>query len=86
MTGANTGIGQAIAVALAQAGARVTAAARCDCDRTLALIPGSKAICLYFADPLAARDIFADADYDILVNVAKSLTQRNASEAIINIA
>ena len=38
VTGANTGIGQAIAVAMAQAGANVIAAGRRDCDETLALI------------------------------------------------
>jgi 2-deoxy-D-gluconate 3-dehydrogenase len=121
VTGANTGIGQAIAVALAQAGAQVTVAARRDCAETLALIPGAKAIRLDFADPMAARDTFAGQDYDILINnagtirradsldfseadwdevidvnlksvfftaqaFAKSLTQRKAPGAIVNIA
>ena len=38
VTGANTGIGQGIALALAQAGARVVAAGRSGMDETLALI------------------------------------------------
>ena len=38
VTGANTGIGQAIAVALASAGAEVIAAGRSSLDETLALI------------------------------------------------
>ncbi len=38
VTGANTGIGQGIALALAQAGARVVAAGRSDMSETLALI------------------------------------------------
>ena len=78
VTGANTGIGQAIAVALAQAGARVTAAARRECDETLALIPGAKAIRLDFADPLAARDTFAGQDYDILINNAGTIRRADS--------
>ncbi len=38
VTGANTGIGQGIALALAQAGATVVAAGRSDLTETLALI------------------------------------------------
>lgn len=70
VTGANTGIGQAIAVALAQAGAGVTCAGRSACDDTLAMIPGARSITLDFANPMAARDIFSGQDYDILVNNA----------------
>lgn len=73
VTGANTGIGQAIAVALADAGAQVTVAARRDCAETLALIPDAKAVQLDFADPLAARDTFAGQSYDILINNAGTI-------------
>ncbi len=41
VTSANTGIGQAIAVALARAGADVTCAGRRTCDDTVALIGGT---------------------------------------------
>jgi 2-deoxy-D-gluconate 3-dehydrogenase len=78
VTGANTGIGQAIAVALAQAGAQVTVAARRDCAETLALIPGAKAIRLDFADPMAARDTFAGQDYDILINNAGTIRRADS--------
>ena len=57
VTGANTGIGQAIAVAMAQAGAEVIAAGRRDCDETLALMGSGRALRLDFADPMAARPI-----------------------------
>ncbi|MEO8240844.1 MAG: 2-dehydro-3-deoxy-D-gluconate 5-dehydrogenase KduD [bacterium] len=70
ITGANTGIGQAIAVALAQAGAEVICAGRSDMTETLALIPRGTALQLDFADPLAARDVFAETPVDILVNNA----------------
>lgn len=79
VTGANTGIGQAIAVALAQAGARVTLAARRDCAETLALIPaGAKAIRLDFADPMAACDTFVGHDYDILINNAGTIRRADS--------
>lgn len=74
VTGANTGLGQAIAVGLAQAGAEVVCAARRDVDDTLAQIAaiGGKghALALDFADPMAARDTFDGAGYSILVNNA----------------
>lgn len=78
VTGANTGIGQAIAIALAQAGARVTIAARRDCSETLARIPGADAIRLDFADPLAARDAFDGQDYDVLVNNAGTIRRADS--------
>lgn len=78
VTGANTGIGQAIAIALAQAGARVTLAARRDCVETLARIPGADAIRLDFADPLAARDAFAGQDYDVLINNAGTIRRADS--------
>ncbi len=78
VTGANTGIGQAIAVALAGAGARVTVAARRDCGETLSLIPGATAIRLDFTDPLAASHLFDGQDYDILINNAGTIRRADS--------
>ncbi|EPX85474.1 2-deoxy-D-gluconate 3-dehydrogenase [Rubellimicrobium thermophilum DSM 16684] len=71
VTGANAGIGQAIALALGRAGARVIAASRRPATETLtALGPQGEALMLDLSDPLAARDIFAGRRVDILVNNA----------------
>lgn len=78
VTGANTGIGQAIAVAMAQAGADVIAAGRRDCDETLALMGTGRGLRLDFADPMAARDVFADQRVDILVNNAGIIRRADA--------
>ena len=69
VTGANTGIGQAIAAAMARAGAHVIAAGRSSCAQTVAMT-GGEALTLDFADPMAARDVFASRPIDILVNNA----------------
>ncbi len=69
VTGANTGIGQAIAVAMSRAGAHVIAAGRSSCADTVALTGGEE-MRLDFADPLSARDAFASRPVDILVNNA----------------
>ncbi len=78
VTGANTGIGQAIAVALAQAGADVIASGRRDCTQTLALMGSGRSLTLDFADPMAARDVFADHPIDILVNNAGIIRRDDA--------
>lgn len=82
VTGANTGIGQAIAVALAGQGASVTCAGRRPCHDTISMIraAGGEAddLQIDFADPLAARDIFADADYSLLVNNAGIIRREDA--------
>ncbi|TGD42857.1 2-dehydro-3-deoxy-D-gluconate 5-dehydrogenase KduD [Pseudotabrizicola sediminis] len=69
ITGANTGIGQAIAAAMARAGAHVIAAGRSSCAETVAMTGGEE-LALDFADPMAARDVFSDRPIDILVNNA----------------
>ena len=84
VTGANTGIGQAIAVALAQAGANVVCGGRRSCAETIDKIAknggtGSEII-LDFADPMAAKDIFADGSFDILVNNAGIIRREDATE------
>lgn len=78
VTGANTGIGQAIAVALSQAGAEVIAAGRRDCDETLALMARGRGLRLDFSDPMAARDVFASERIDILVNNAGIIRRADA--------
>ena len=70
VTGANTGIGQAIAVAIGRAGAHVICAGRSSCDETVAQIDSAEAMALDFADPMAAKDVFAERQVDILVNNA----------------
>lgn len=84
VTGANTGLGQAIALGLAQAGAVVTCAARRTCSETLDLIAAAggtaDALQLDFADPMAATDIFAGQGYTILVNNAGIIRRADSAE------
>ncbi len=70
VTGANTGIGQAIAVAMGRAGAHVICAGRSSCAETAGLIGSAEELALDFADPMAARDVFSGREVDILVNNA----------------
>jgi len=74
VTGANTGIGRAIATALAGQGAHVVCAGRRSCDETVAEIAAAggaaESLKLDFADPMAGRDVFEGAGFDILVNNA----------------
>lgn len=78
VTGANTGIGQAIAVAMGQAGAQVICAGRSSCAETVAMIDNARELTLDFADPMAARDAFSDAPVDILVNNAGIIRRNDA--------
>ena len=87
VTGANTGIGQGIALALAQAGAQVVAAGRSDMAETLALIAqaGGKAQALSLdlqrqdAAPAAIAESEALAGpLDILVNNAGIIRRADA--------
>lgn len=70
VTGANTGIGQAIAIAMSKAGAEVLCAARRDCDETLAQITRGRHEHLDLSDPMAAMPLFEAEQIDILVNNA----------------
>lgn len=71
VTGANTGIGQAVAVSLARAGAHVIAAGRSSCDETVTMMQGGEALHLDLADPAAGAAVLAGIDnLDILVNNA----------------
>lgn len=78
VTGANAGIGQAIAVAMARAGAQVICAGRSSSVKTLALCPGAREIRLDFADPMAACDVFSTERIDILVNNAGIIRRADA--------
>jgi 2-dehydro-3-deoxy-D-gluconate 5-dehydrogenase len=82
VTGANTGIGQAIAVGLAHAGASVACAGRRACDETVGLITeaGGKAasVLVDFTDPMAGQGLFAGEDIDILVNNAGIIRRNDA--------
>jgi len=78
VTGANTGIGQAIAVAMGQAGAHVICAGRSSCHDTVAQIERAEALEMDFADPMAAGDLFDRRKVDILVNNA-GIIRRNDS-------
>ncbi|MFD1880474.1 2-dehydro-3-deoxy-D-gluconate 5-dehydrogenase KduD [Paracoccus pacificus] len=69
VTGANTGIGQAVAVAMAGAGAHVIAAGRSSSAETVAL-GAAEELHLDFSDPMAAQDLFGQRQIDILVNNA----------------
>tara|TARA_R110002012_G_scaffold77282_13_gene195887 strand:- start:136565 stop:137293 length:729 start_codon:yes stop_codon:yes gene_type:complete len=78
VTGANTGIGQAIALAMGRAGARVVCAGRQSCAETVGQIADARELILDFADPMAARDVFADDPIDILVNNAGIIRRNDA--------
>ncbi|SOE16128.1 2-deoxy-D-gluconate 3-dehydrogenase [Hoeflea halophila] len=78
VTGANTGIGQAIALAMGRAGANVVCAGRQSCAETVGQIAGARELILDLADPMAARDVFADDPIDILVNNAGIIRRNDA--------
>jgi len=85
VTGANTGIGQAIALGLALAGATVVAAGRSSLDETLALLAADglagEGFTLALDDPTAAAARLAEAGtIDILVNNAGIIRRADAVE------
>ncbi|RYH03509.1 2-dehydro-3-deoxy-D-gluconate 5-dehydrogenase KduD [Salipiger sp. IMCC34102] len=80
VTGANTGIGQAIAVGLAEAGAHVVAAGRRSCAQTIEMIGDSaEELILDLADPVAAAGALP-GDLDILVNNAGLIRRADSVE------
>ncbi|SHF11988.1 2-deoxy-D-gluconate 3-dehydrogenase [Litoreibacter ascidiaceicola] len=80
VTGANTGIGQAIAVSLGNAGAEVVCAGRSSMEETLTKVPNGTALELDFSDPMAARDVFTDQHIDIVVNNAGIIRREDSTD------
>ncbi len=82
VTGANTGIGQAIANGMAQAGAEVICAGRRMSEETVALITSAggtaSQIVTDFADPMAGQTLFHGREIDILVNNAGIIRRADA--------
>ncbi|GAU83080.1 2-dehydro-3-deoxy-D-gluconate 5-dehydrogenase KduD [Bosea sp. BIWAKO-01] len=87
VTGANTGIGQGIALALAEAGATVVAAGRSSMAETVAMITNAGGHCLPLAVDLQQSGIAAEAvaraseaagPLDILVNNAGIIRRADA--------
>ena len=83
VTGANTGIGQAIAIGLARAGAEVIAAGRSSLDQTLDLIAAEglkgRPFQLALDEPAAAaQTLLALGPLDILVNNAGIIRRADA--------
>jgi 2-dehydro-3-deoxy-D-gluconate 5-dehydrogenase len=83
VTGSNTGIGQAIAVSLAGAGASVICAGRSSVDETIALITkvggAASSLTLDLSDPMAGKGIFDDlGPVDILINNAGIIRRNDA--------
>ncbi|SLN47092.1 2-dehydro-3-deoxy-D-gluconate 5-dehydrogenase [Pseudoruegeria aquimaris] len=85
VTGANTGIGQAIAIGLAEAGAHVIAAGRSPCAQTVEAIAAKglsgEAMTLDLADPAAGAAKLSEAgDLDILVNNAGIIRRADSTD------
>ena len=82
VTGANTGIGQAIAISLAAAGAEVVCAGRSSVQETIGLIEAAggqaSGLELDLADPMAGRSIFENVSVDILINNAGIIRRADA--------
>lgn len=82
VTGANTGIGQAIAVGLAAAGAAVVCAGRRASDETVGLITSAggtaSSLLVDFADPMAGQSLFSGQGFDILINNAGIIRRNDA--------
>ncbi|SLN20034.1 2-dehydro-3-deoxy-D-gluconate 5-dehydrogenase KduD [Roseisalinus antarcticus] len=82
VTSANTGIGQAIALALAQAGAEVICAGRRPSDETVAMIGSAGGVAtsllVDFSDPMAGQGLFEGRGIDILINNAGIIRRNDA--------
>lgn len=82
VTGANTGIGRAIAIGLARAGAAVICAGRRACNETVTEIEAAgglaSSVLVDFTDPMAGQNLFASTDVDILINNAGIIRRADA--------
>lgn len=78
VTGANTGIGQAIAVAMGAAGAHVICAGRSSCAETVGQIAQAEELRVDLADPMALTGTFAERQIDVLVNNAGIIRRDDA--------
>ena len=83
VTGANTGIGQAIAISLAERGAQVLAAGRSSCDETVTRIKAAggsaEGFAMELSDATAAAKRLSEAGtLDILVNNAGIIRRADA--------
>lgn len=82
VTGANTGIGRAIAIAIAEAGASVICAGRRSTQETVDTIIANggtaEAMAIDFADPMAATDLFQSRRIDVLINNAGMIRRADA--------
>lgn len=87
VTGANTGIGQGIALALAQAGAKVVAAGRSGMDETVALVATAGGVCFPLKVDLQKRGVAPEligqaqdlaGPLDILINNAGIIRRADA--------
>ena len=85
VTGANTGISQAIAIGLAAAGADVVCAGRSASDETVNRITkagGTAASChVDLTNPMAGQELFAGQGFNILINNAGIIKRSDAVEA-----
>jgi len=85
VTGANTGIGQAIAIGLAAAGADVVCAGRSASDETVNRITkagGTAASChVDLTNSMAGQELFAGQGFNILINNAGIIKRSDAVEA-----
>ena len=80
VTGANSGIGKAIAIAMGRAGAHVVCAGRSSSSETVASIDSAEDLHLDLADPVAATAVFEGRFIDILVNNAGIIRRADSTD------
>lgn len=84
VTGAYTGFGQGIAIAMAEAGAHVLCAGRRSCVDTVKVINGqAQDMILDFADRMVAKDLFAAQTIDISINNVGIIRRDDAATSTV---